>query len=58
MEDAADADAVLEEAVDVEDGVVGLLRPTVGHVVHMRHHLLHHRLPLPLSLFSLDNKGN
>ena len=31
MEDAADADAVLEEAVDLADGF--------GHVVHVEHHL-------------------
>ena len=41
MEDAAEADAVLEDAVDLEDGVVGLLGVAVGHVVDVEHHLLH-----------------
>ena len=41
MEDAAEADAVLEDAVDLDDGVVRLLRVTVGHVIHVKHHLLH-----------------
>lgn len=41
MEDAAEADPVLEDAVDLEDGVVRLLRVAVRHVVHVEHHLLH-----------------
>jgi len=41
VEDAAEADAVLEDAVDLEDGVVRLLGVAVGHVVHVKHHLLH-----------------
>lgn len=41
VEDAAEADAVLEDAVDLEDGVVRLLGVTVGHVIHVEHHLLH-----------------
>lgn len=41
VEDAAEADAVLEDAVDLEDGVVRLLGVAVGHVIHVKHHLLH-----------------
>jgi hypothetical protein len=41
VEDAAEADAILEDAVDLEDGVVGLLGVAVGHVVHVEHHLPH-----------------
>ena len=41
MEDAAEADAVLEDAVDLDDGVVRLLEVAVGHVIHVKHHLLH-----------------
>lgn len=41
VEDAAEADPVLEDAVDLEDGVVRLLRVAVRHVVHVEHHLLH-----------------
>jgi hypothetical protein len=52
VEDAAEADAVLEDAVDLEDGVVRLLRVAVRHVVHVEHDLLHRsataRLPLLL----------
>lgn len=43
VEDAAEADGVLEEAVDVEDGgaaAAPLRRPAARHVVHVRHHLL------------------
>lgn len=39
VEDAPEADGVLEEAVDVEDGVVG---GGVGDVVDVRDHLLAH----------------
>ena len=39
MEDAAEADPILEELVDLEDGVVSLLRATVGHIVDVQHHL-------------------
>lgn len=39
MEDAAEADGVLEEAVDVEHGAVGA---GVGDVVDVRDHLLAH----------------
>lgn len=39
MEDAAEADAVLEEAVDVTDGSIGLLAAGLVHVVHVEHHL-------------------
>jgi hypothetical protein len=41
VEDAAEADAVFEDAVDLEDGVVRLVRVAVRHVVHVEHHLLH-----------------
>ena len=35
VEDAAKANTVFEEPVDLEDGVVRLLRSTVGHVVYV-----------------------
>lgn len=41
MEDAAEADAVLEDPVDLKDGVVCLLGFAVGHVVNVQYHLLH-----------------
>jgi len=41
VEDAAKADAVLEDVVDLDDGVVRLLKVAVGHVIHVKHHLLH-----------------
>lgn len=47
VEDAAEADGVLEESVDVEHGRVGA---GVGDVVDVRHHLLAHPprgVPLP-----------
>lgn len=50
MKDAAEADSVLKYPVDVEDGVVGLLRSAVGHVVHVKHNLLLHTPPLILFL--------
>lgn len=52
MEDATEANAVLEDSIDLDDGVVGLLRAAVRHVVDVHHHLLHpipSPPPLPLS---------
>lgn len=41
MEDASEADAVLEDPVDLKNGVVGLVGFAIGHVVHVQYHLLH-----------------
>lgn len=41
MEDAAETDAVFEEPVDLENGVVSLLRSTVGHIVYVHNNLRH-----------------
>ena len=54
MEDDAAEAAVRVDAVDLDDGVVGLLGVAVGHIVHVEHHFLHlidgQPLPLPLIL--------
>lgn len=45
MEDSTQANPILQELVDLDDGVVGLVRCTIGHIVHMEYHL--HHLPSP-----------
>ena len=59
MEDDAAEAAVRVDAVDLDDGVVGLLGVAVGHVVHVEYHLLHliDGQPLPLPLASLSGDG-
>lgn len=47
MEDTAEADAVLEDLVDLEYSIVRLLRSAVRHIIDVQHHLLH--LPYSLS---------
>lgn len=41
MEDAAEANAVLEEPIDLQDGVVGLVGAAVGHIIDVKHDFLH-----------------
>lgn len=53
MEDAAETDAVFEEAVDLENGVVSLLRSTVGHIVYVHNYLRH-----DLTSFHLPNPNS
>lgn len=52
MEDAAKADPILEELVYLKNGVVGLVRATVSHIVDMQHHL--HPPLLVAALLSLS----
>lgn len=49
MENTAEANTVLEDLVDVQNCVIGLLRSTICHVVYVQYHLRHLLLPLPAS---------
>lgn len=49
MENTAEANTVLEDLVDVENCVIGLLRSTICHVVYVQYHFRHLLLPLPAS---------
>lgn len=41
VEDTAKTDAVLEDLIDLHNGVVGLLRSTIRHIVYVQQHLRH-----------------
>uniref|UniRef100_A0A2C9UAF8 Uncharacterized protein n=1 Tax=Manihot esculenta TaxID=3983 RepID=A0A2C9UAF8_MANES len=41
VKEAAEANTVLENLVDMHNGVVGLLRSTIRHIVYMQYHIRH-----------------
>ena len=50
MENATEANTVLEDLVDLKNGAVSLVRSTIRHIVHMQFHLHLHRHHLLLLL--------
>lgn len=54
MENAAEANTVFEDFVDLQNGVVRLLRFTIRHIVNVKYHIRHRRLNprFPLTVHS------
>ena len=50
VENATEANTVLEDLVDLKNGAVSLVRSTIRHIVHMQFHLHLHRHHLLLLL--------